>query len=142
MIELLFFASEFQCGANAELLNIQVGVYHNQELVQTMSKGDTALLEVDSVKDLTFTYTPVGNATCSFADPSEKVLAPNDALPPMAGVYEQQSIQAMQGDLKEYEELLLVELGTTNNTSAAYDLQDVVIKVNNNPPTLAQLFAD
>ena len=141
MIELLYFASQIQCGANGDMLNIQVDVYHNQELVQTMVKNDRVLLEVDSVEDLTFEYTVINEEdTCGLSIPNQLVLAPDDAVPTMPGVYDQQSIQSMLNVLNEYEELFLVELGTRDKTSTAYDLQDVVFVVNNNP-TMA-LFAD
>ena len=140
MIELLYFASQIQCGAGSDFLNIQVDVYHNQELIQTMSVDEKVLLEVDSINDLTFDYKTVGDAACGLSLPSELVLAPDDEVPAIPGVYKQASIQTMLDDLEEYEELFLVELGTENKTSAAYDLQDVVVIVNNNP--LATLFAD
>ena len=117
-------------------------VYHNQKLVKTMSVSDKVLLkEVDSIKDLTFEYKAINNPSCGLSLPSELVLAPEDSVPNIPGVYQQQSIQEMLDGLNEYEELFLVELGTENKTSAAYDLQDVVVIVDNEP-TLATLFAD
>ena len=142
MIELLYFASQIQCGVNGDLLDIQMDVYHNQKLVKTMSVSDKVLLkEVDSIKDLTFEYKAINNPSCGLSLPSELVLAPEDSVPNIPGVYQQQSIQEMLDGLNEYEELFLVELGTENKTSAAYDLQDVVVIVDNEP-TLATLFAD
>ncbi|MGF1588568.1 MAG: hypothetical protein ACFCU7_04860 [Pleurocapsa sp.] len=142
MIELLYLASQFQCGANSPLLNIKVDVYQNQQLVKTMLKNDRVLLPVDSVGKLTFKYSIVNNTTpCSLVTPTEQVLAPQDNLPGMKGVYEQDSVQTLLNGLNDYEELFLVELGTTNQQSAAFDLQDVVIKVNNKP-TIGVLYAD
>jgi hypothetical protein len=34
MIELLYLASQIQCGAAGDFLNVKVDVYHNQELVK------------------------------------------------------------------------------------------------------------
>lgn len=133
MIELLYFASQFQCSADGDFLNIQMDVYHNQELVQTLSVNEKALLDVDSINDLTLEYNVIGNADCGLSLPSKLVLAPDDTAPTMPGLYDQQSIQSMVDVLNEYEELFLVELGTQDNTSAAYDLQDVVAIVNNDP---------
>jgi len=141
MIELLYLASQIQCGVNGDFLDIQMDVYHNQELVQTMLVNDKVLLEVESIEDLTFEYTAINNPACSLSLPSERVLAPQDTVPNIPGVYEQNSIQEMLDGLNEYEELFLVELGTEDNNSPAYDLQDVVVVVNNNP-TVSQLFAD
>ena len=134
MIELLYFASQIQCGAGGDFLNIQIDIYRNSERIETISVNQRVLLEVDSVKDLTFEYTAIDNNTnCGLATPSQLVLAPDDAVPTMAGAYDQESIQSMLNVLNEYEELLLVELGTEDKTSSAYDLQDVVAIVNNNP---------
>ena len=140
MIELLYFASQIQCGANSDLLDIKIDVYQNQELVKTMSLNETVLLDVDSIEDLTFEYTAI-NAECGLSIPSELVLAPNDTVPSIPGLYEQTSIPDMLEDLGKYEELFLVELGTTDEASLAFDLQDIVIKVDNDP-TVAILFAD
>ena len=138
MIELLYFASQIQCGANGDLLNIQVDVYRNQELVQTLSESDRLLLPVNSVNDLTFSYSIVNNTTsCSLSTPTEQLLAPTDSVPDIAGAYEQESIQTMLNGLNDYEELFLVELGTTDQTKESFDLQDVVFIVNNNPTVFA-----
>ncbi len=157
MIELLYFASQIQCYANSDFLDIQMDVYQGQELVQTMLVSDKILLEVDSIEDLTFEYKAINNPACGLSLPSEVVLAPQDTVPNIPGVYGQNSIQEMLNGLNEYEELFLVELGTEDQTSAAYDLQDVVVIVNNNPtvaeadvptiteedvPTIAELFPD
>ena len=137
MIELLYFASQIQCGAGGDFLNIQVDVYHDREIVKTMSVNERVLLNVDSINDLTFEYSAINNNTsCSLSIPSELVLAPNDSVPNISGVYEQESIQDMLDGLNSYEELFLVELGTENDTSPAFDLQDVVFIVDNNPVVL------
>ncbi len=134
MIELLYFASQIQCGAAGDFLNVKVDVYQNQALVKTMTVNERVLLPVNSVKDLTFRYSVINNTTnCGLATPSETVLGSRDTVPNVPGVYAQNSIQTMLNGLNDYEELFLVELGTTNKTSTAFDLQDVVLKVNNNP---------
>lgn len=132
MIELFYLASQIQCGASGSLINVKVDVYHNQELVQTMSSQDKLLLPVNSVNDLTFQYRFI-NSSCSPVTPTQVLLGSEDAVPNLAAAYEQQSIQQLLNGLKSYEELFLVELGTTNTSSSAYDLQDVVLIVNNNP---------
>jgi hypothetical protein len=132
MIELIYLASQIQCGANSPLINVQVDVYQNQELVQTMHLEDKVLIPVNSVQELSFKYKFI-NATCSPATPTQMVLGPQDPVPNVPGVYDQQSIQQMLNGLNDYEELFLVELGTTNKNSSAFDLQDVVLLVNNNP---------
>ena len=141
MIELLFLASQFQCGIGGNPLDIQVNVYQNQELVETMIIEDRVLLPVDSVKDLTFEYSIINNtAGCGLDKPTELVLNPNDELPTLSGFDEQDSVSDILAGLNEYQELFLVELGTTNQASAAFDLQDVTMRIDNNP--IISLFAD
>ncbi|MEM8677557.1 MAG: hypothetical protein AAGF83_27415 [Cyanobacteria bacterium P01_G01_bin.67] len=144
MIELLYFASQIQCGTGGEFLDIQVNVYQNQELVETMVVEDRVLLPVDSVSDLTFEYSVINNdndTSCSsLAAPSELVLAPDDELPNLAGFDQQDSVISLLSGLNEYQELFLVELGTTDTASSAFDMQDVTLRIDNNP--VISLFAD
>ena len=134
MIELLYLASQIQCGANEGLLNIQVDVYHEQQLIKTMSVNDKLLIDVPSVNDLEFEYKAVGdNAKCALETPTEMALDSKTTLPDIDGVYEQDSVQTLLSNSGKYEELFLVELGTTNEKSAAFDMQDVVFRVDNDP---------
>lgn len=149
MIELLYFASQIQCGVGGDFLNIKVDVYQNQELVKTMTVEDRILLPVDSIDDLTFEYSIINNTTeCkSLANPTELVLAPDDDLPNLPGFDNQNSISSILDGLNEYQELFLVELGTTDTKSSAYDLQDFMAIVDNNPNVnktsdVSNLFAD
>ncbi len=133
-ILLTYFASQFQCGEDSSLINIQVDVYRNDQLVKTLSPNDTIYLPIDSFTELTFEYNFI-DAECSpIENPEEMVLAPDDTIPDVPGVYEQESLQQLLNDLNEYEELFVVELGTSDSSSSAYDLQDVVLVINNNPP--------
>ena len=143
MIELLYLASQIQCGAGGDFLNIQVDVYNGTELVQTMSVNDRAMVPVTSVNDLTFEYNIVNNTTqcTSLASPSTLSLDNDSVLPTVNGFDRQESVRAMLADLDDYEELFLVELGTTSQSDSAYDLQDVVFRVDNNP-TVAGLYPD
>ena len=144
MIEVLFLASQIQCGMSGDFLNIKIDVYQNQELVETMTMEDSVLLPVDSVEDLTFEYSIINNTTecTSLANPTELVLAPDDDLPNLPGFDQQESVSSILSGLDEYQELFLVELGTTDQTSTAFDLQDVTLRVDNDPPTISSLFAD
>lgn len=145
MIELLYFASQIQCGAGGSMLNIQVDVYHQNQLVQTMQVNDKALIPVDSVGDLNFEYTIINNTTtCSLQSPTQTVLTPSSELPNLAAAYEQDSVENLLSGLANYEELFLVELGTTDRDSLTFDMQDVVFKVDNNPtiPVSASPYVD
>jgi len=143
MIEFLYLASQIQCGAAGDFLNIKVDIYHNQELIETVSVNEKVLLPVDSINEVEFKYSAVNNtANCSLFAPSQLILSANDQVPNIPGVYEQQSIQDLLDGLKDYEELFLVELGTDDQFSPAFDLQDVVSIVNNNPTVLTAVFPD
>lgn len=107
-------------------------------MLTTLSKGDTYKSStIDSVADLKFNY-KIYNLSCLSSTPvypakGTMLLAPNDAVPNIAGYQDQASIKEMLEDLDSYEELYLAELGTSDKNSSAYDLQDVVLVVNNNP---------
>ena len=131
-IKLTYFASQIQCGAGGSMINVEVDVFQNQQLVQTLSLNDSIYLSINSFDDLSFEYNFI-DAECSPATPTEMTLAPEDTVPDLPGAYDQDSIQDMLSDLKKYEELFLVELGTTDTESSAYDLQDTVMIINNNP---------
>ena len=133
-IKLTYFASQIQCGSGSSLINVAVDVFQNQQFVQTLSLNDGIYLSINSFDDLTFEYNFV-DAECSPTTPTKMVLAPDDTVPNLPGAYDQDSIQEMLNGLKVYEELFLVELGTTDPDSSAYDLQDVVMIINNNPFT-------
>ncbi|PSB09722.1 hypothetical protein C7B62_12200 [Pleurocapsa sp. CCALA 161] len=137
MIELLYLASQIQCGAGGSFLNIQVDVYHQEQLVKTMKVNERALIPVGSVNDLDFQYTIIDNNTrCNLRTPTEMALTPDSQLPNIAGVYEQDSVKTLLSGLNNYEELFLVELGTTDRNSPAFDMQDVILKVDNNPTSV------
>ncbi|WP_019504767.1 hypothetical protein [Pleurocapsa sp. PCC 7319] len=128
-LELHYFESAYQCGAGE--IDIDVKVYKNGQLIQSMSKGERLLLDdVDSVNDLNFEY---DSTECNFNANINQLLGPQDTVPNLPGAYAQTSIQDMVNNLNSYEELFLVELGTTNTSSSYYDLQDVVLVVDNNP---------
>ncbi len=131
-IEITYFDSQIQCGEGSSLINVKVDVYSNQQFVQTLSLKDTVYLPINSFEELTFEYNFV-DSECSPTTPTEMILAPEDTVPNLPGAYDQDSIQEMLNGLNEYEELFLAELGTTNPDSSAYDLQDVVLVINNNP---------
>lgn len=148
-IELTYQASQIQCGANAPQMVIGVDVYQNgQAIAEDMRVGDSVM--VSSLDNITMEYSIVangGNCT-SLASPTEMhVVEPSD-IPSLPGYGDQDSIATLLSQLESYEDLYLVELGTTNTSSTAYDLQDVVFIVNNNPtspsvtPTPPISFAD
>ena len=115
-------------------------IYHDGTLVKGgLSVGDSIL--VPSFEGLAMTYeaTNIDETPCSsLASPTELRLTQDDPIPDLPGAYDRASITTLVADLAEYEDLYLVELGTTNTNSWAYDLQDAIFIVNNNP----QVFSD
>ena len=132
-IRLTYSASQIQCSADSSLINVQVHVYRNQQFFKTLSLNDSLYLPINSFNDLSFEYDFKDTEECTPKTPTEMVLAPEDPVPNLPGAYDQDSIQQMLKKLNEYEELFLVELGTTNPDSSAYDLQDVVMIIDNDP---------
>lgn len=138
-LELHYRDSAFQCGSNTAQADIKVNVYdQNDNLLTTMSKGDRYLTHsIDSVGELKFKY-KIYNLSCLSSTPlysslGTELLDSQDTLPDIAGFSGQTSVQQMLANLDSYEELYLIELGTNDITSSAYDLQDVVFVVDNNP---------
>ncbi|MEM9274234.1 MAG: hypothetical protein AAGA80_14910 [Cyanobacteria bacterium P01_F01_bin.143] len=138
-LELHYRDSAFQCGSDSTQADIKVNVYDkNNNLLKTLSKGDTHRINnLDSASDLKFTYN-IHNLTCIGegslrSERDSLLLGSNDATPDIDGFSGQASIAEMLVGLDTYEELYLVELGTSNTYSSAYDLQDVVIVVDNDP---------
>ncbi len=142
-IKLIYSASQIQCGPGNPLINVKVDVFSNGQFVKTLSLGDSIYLTLNSsdqlnikqkkekfLEQLTFHYSFV-NSKCSPTTPTEMVLSHKDQVPNLAGAYDQDSIEQMLKKLKgNHKELLLVELGTTNKSSTAYDLQDTIMHIN------------
>lgn len=145
-LELHYRDSAFQCGLDTTQADIKVDVYdQNNILLTTLSKGDRySSADFDSINDLTFVY-KVYNLSClsngsSVAAEDTMLLGANDTVPSIDGFSSQASIEEMLVGLNSYEELFLTELGTSDTSDSAYDLQDVVLVVDNNPSSL--IFAD
>ena len=138
-LELYYRDSAFQCGSDPTQADIKVNVWDkSNNLLATMSKGDKqTIYSFDSVDDLTFTYNVYNLSCISNAslrpELDSMLLGSNESIPNIEGFSEQSSIADMLVGLNSYEELYLVELGTSNTSSRAYDLQDVVLVVDNNP---------
>ncbi len=138
-LELHYFESAFQCDSDSTQADIKVNVYdQNNNLLTTMSKGDKYLsTDIDSVNDLEFEY-EIYNLSCitegsSLPALGTELLGSNDTLPNVGGFSGQSSIVQMLNGFDKYKELYLVELGTSDSDSSAYDLQDVVLVVDNDP---------
>ena len=128
---LTYEASQYQCDTDSSMVEITIDVYDNDELVaENMSIGDSVLVsDIDNVV-LSYSTSGVG---CFLDTPTELIVRQESEVPSLSGAYSQESIVELLAELEEYEELFLVELGTTDTTSFAYDLQDAVLRLNNNP---------
>ena len=146
-LELRYEESAFQCGSDTRQADIRVEVRDksNNDLLTTLSKGDTFTSnDYDSINDLNFIYKIYNFSHCGMSNGTTRsvggsmLLGADDAVPTLAGFSGQSSVGQIHSGLDSYEELLLVELGTSNTSSSSYDLQDVVLVVDNNPvvPTL------
>lgn len=138
IIELTFTNSEIQCGGTS--LEILANVYHNGTLVKEgLSVGSSIFVRSLDGLSMTYEAANIDETPCSsLASPTELHLTQDDPIPDLPGAYDQASIATLVSQLAEYEDLYLVELGTTNSSSWAYDLQDAVFIVNTNP----QVFTD
>ena len=134
-LELHYFETAYNCGSSGEAVTIDVEVYKNGQLIKTMSEGERFLLnDTDSVSDLTFEYiTSHDLSNCPFNAKIEQLLGPQDPIPSLPGAHGQQSLQDLVSNLDSYEQLHLVELGTNDPNYFTYDLQDVILVVDNNP---------
>jgi hypothetical protein len=133
MIELLYLASEFQCGANAPQAVILADVYYNGTLVaDNLATGEKVLLPDFNSDNIDIQYT-MTYANCAVDSPISMLLKKTDPVPNLPAAYSQTSLQDLLNGLESYEDLFLLELGTHNTNSSVYDLQDVVFIVNNNP---------
>lgn len=137
-IELTFTNTEIQCGSTQ--IEILANVYHNGTLIKRgLSVGDSIL--VPSVEGLSMTYESpnIRSTSCRLARPTQFHITNNSIpnwlpwLSSRSGAYEQASVASIINDLAEYEDLYLVELGTTDRRSPMFDLQDAIFIVNNNP---------
>lgn len=137
-MEITYQDSAFQCSSTQGLADIKAVFYNssNRQIIRVLSQGESAYFPVDSLADLNIAYT-FENADCRpenyyFAKGTE-LLQSDDPIPNFPGIYGQTDVSDMLSNLESYEQLYLVELGTSNHNSAAYDLQDVVLVIDNNP---------
>ena len=148
-IELRYLDSAVQCGSDTRQANIKVDVYDRRDYTKlaTLSKEDTkdtyTTSDIDSINDLDFVYKIYDFTHCGGFTQGMKrnatgsmVLGSSDTIPDIAGFEDQTSVSQMLEGLDSYEKLLLVELGSGNTSSSDYDLQDVVLVVDNNPESL------
>ncbi|MEL6579984.1 MAG: hypothetical protein AAFQ14_09540 [Cyanobacteria bacterium J06621_12] len=141
-LELHYRDSAIQCDDDPIQGDVKVDIYNNNNdtFLTTMSKGERFLTTiVDSVNDLYLVYR-VFDLDC-LPDGGVRGVRGREIIdygeteiPTIDGFNGQDSIEGMLDGLENYEQLYLVELG--NYSGAGYDLQDVVMVVDNNPDSL------
>lgn len=135
IIEILFLASQFQCGANADLASFKVFTNNGKEI----RLGEKTKVMVESIEDLQFGYEVIADGDCALRGVPGISVSYGEELPTNQGVYQQPSLQTLieQNVTDEYKSLVLFEVGTTNTESSAFDLQDLVLVVDTNPTIYA-----
>lgn len=110
-------------------------IVHGTLIKEGLSVGDSIF--VPSVEGLSMTYEAT-NGGC-LTTPKQWHLTNNlisyylPWLLSKSGAYGQDSVASIVDGLADYEDLYLVELGSTNSKSSYFDLQDAIFIVNNNP---------
>lgn len=132
MIEILFtFQPQFQCGANSPMAEFQLEI-SVEDTVITLEVGQKVLLDTTNFEDMLFSVIPIANADCIIENPVQQWLEYGNVIPQVPGLYEQESLQELynQNITDEFYYMSLFELGTSDEESEAFDLNDVVFLVN------------
>ncbi len=131
MLEILFLFSQFQCSPYAPQAEFEVTIGD-----QTLSVGDSAV--VTEADFLQATYKQVSGGNCALTDQDPIVFNDVAEVPHYAGVYSQTDVTDLVEEYvtEDYLYLGLYELGTTNPSSPAYDLQDISLLISTKPGTI------
>lgn len=120
MIELLFIAENFQCGADAPLAQFEIIFDDGGAPVNnTLRVGQSVI--VDNLYNVTIQ--PIANAECMDIT-IDTLRVDENNIPDLPGLYNQPNVAEYLNDLKGAEEIYLYEFGSVNG-----DYQDVVIRV-------------
>ena len=135
LVEILFIASAFQCGADAVQAEFQLHVTGGE----TLLVGDKTYVHVESLEDLQFGYSVLSDGDCAIENVPGIAVEYDTVLPTNVGAFEQPSLLDIIAEhvTEPYLSLVLWEVGTTDAGSSAYDLQDLVVKLNTNPTIYA-----
>lgn len=133
LVEILFLAQQFQCGAGAELATFAVTV--NEQRIEV---GEVAYVQVDDLNDIYINdidQITGGNCTLPLEDSTFMWLDYENEVPNVGGYDNQLSLQDLLDEevgLDTQYHLVVSEVGTTNMESSAADFQDVVLKLDTN----------
>lgn len=125
LIELLFIAENFQCGADAPLAQFEIIVEEQNtdggSFFHTLTVGERLVIEED--KYIGSQINAISNADCMAVFEFET--ATPDSLPVLPGLYDQPDVASYLDVLTGAEEIYLYEFGSKENG----DYQDVVLRI-------------
>lgn len=145
MIELTFLFAQYQCGASAELAEFRLDIEVGGSIVSQLTVGQSAMIEA-TMEEMTVNVVPIANADCINANVVEWLEYGED-VPDVPGAYEQTALYDLYADhiTDEYYKMAVFELGTDDDESPAYDLNDIGIKydmVSERQPYWINFYAD
>lgn len=133
LVEVTFLASQFQCGAGADLADFRIQVQDN-----ILHLGESVVIAVESLDDIyinEITQITNGNCALPLEDSTSLWLDYENEVPELPGYDNQLSLQDLLDEevgLDTEYHLWTVEIGTTNLESSAADFQDIVLKFDSN----------
>lgn len=124
MIELLFIAENFQCGANAPLAQFEIIVEEQNSdgasFFHTLTVGESLILDEQSY--VGSQINALSDANCM--DIFEFKTATPTTIPDLPGLYNQPDVASYLDELQGAEEIYLYEFGSING-----DYQDIVLRI-------------
>lgn len=137
LVEIVFLSSQFQCGPNAEHLEeFSVQIHNEKNLAyHTIELGEKKVWDMNDLSDLGFIEIINLTNNCSILPIQDMTLLymdENSQVPNVGGYENQMSLQETLdtevGNDPQYA-IIAIEFGTVNQESSAFDLQDIVIKL-------------
>lgn len=144
LVEVTFLATQFQCGAGADLAEFRIQVQD-----RTLHVGESVVIAVESLDDIYINeITQISNGNCALAieDTTSLWLDYENEVPTLPGYDNQLSLQDLLDEevgLDTEYHLWTLEIGTTNLESSAADFQDIVLKFDSNQErVIKNVYAD
>ena len=141
MIELLFVAEQFQCGASADPATFEVVVfeYANQhdiipKTTHFLEVTESVVLPISDPTLFDIEVRSLTNASCTDLSTDSLLIEINDVgqLPSVPGLYNQPSIESYIESLESSQAIIYGEFGCGSEVCESADWQDVVIRVDYN----------
>lgn len=144
MIELLFVAEHFQCGANANPAQFEVIAYayegSNVIATRTLRVGDKVFLPVTNTNQIAYEVKEVANASCTDLTTDAHLLevsTPEELPSNLPGLYNQPGIAEYLSSLANSQSIVYGEFGCGSNANtegcSSADWQDVILRVDTDP---------